>query len=303
MTKKTLHFLTLLGVLVTFGAFGAGCGSQYVSQDAPEVDGRMEEIIQPGEDGDFSAYEGIWPAGEQYDYDYIRIDADGSWLLYQNGDIVKSGQLKYEPEWESIYAYDDADGSGCQFRLEDDGELYIGAYGYFDYYDDGLGDNFNYENDGLGDNFNYEDDGLGDNINFENDGLGDNFNYENDGLGDNVNYENDGRGDVTYDEYSPNPELYQVDVSQFAGTWYYDGDYAASTFIDIDRYGNWSYYERAQGEAEATEMDYGTFTYSTSEASIYYANSSVYGNVSYRVFDFDNGILVWDDYGTYERME
>ena len=35
---------------------------------------------------------------------------------------------------ECIYAYSDSDGSGCQFRLEDD-ELYIGAYGYFSYAD------------------------------------------------------------------------------------------------------------------------------------------------------------------------
>lgn len=189
MKKKTLHFLTLFGLLLTFGAFSAGCGNGYDSQEAAAWDGRGGEVAQP----------------------------------------------------------------------EDDSELYIDTYGYFDYDEDGLGDDFNYEEDGLGDDL--------------------------------------------YDEYTPNPELYQVDVSEFAGTWYYDGDYAASTFLVIDRYGNWSYYERAEGEAEATEMDYGTFTYSTSEGSVYYANSSVYANVSYRVFEFDRGMLIWDDYGAYERME
>lgn len=222
MKRRTLHFLTLLGLLLTFGTFSAGCGNAYDSQGAAAWDGRGDEVTQP----------------------------------------------------------------------EEDDELYIGAYDYFDYDEDGLGDNFNYEDDGLGDDFNYEDDGLGDD-----------FNYEDDGLGDDLNYEDDGLGDDLYDEYTPNPELYQVDVSEFAGTWYYDGDYAASTFLVIDRYGNWSYYERAEGEAEATEMDYGTFTYSTSEGSVYYANSSVYANVSYRVFEFDRGMLIWDDYGAYERME
>lgn len=146
----------------------------------------------------------------------------------------------------------------------------------------------------------YDDDGKGDVA--PDDGKGDVIS-DDDGKGDII--PDDGKGDVigSRDKNSPNKDLYQVAVSEFSGTWYHDGDPSASTYVNIDRKGNWSYYERANGEAEATEMDHGTFTYSAKEASVYYANSSVYSNVSYRVFDFDDGILVWGDNGTYERIE
>ena len=56
------------------------------------------------------------------------------------------------------------------------------------------------------------------------------------------------------------------------------------------------------GDAEGTEMDCGTFSYSTDEGSVYYADSAVYDGVSYRMFDLDEGVLAWDEY-TYDRME
>ncbi|MDO5422434.1 MAG: hypothetical protein Q4F41_01755 [Eubacteriales bacterium] len=99
------------------------------------------------------------------------------------------------------------------------------------------------------------------------------------------------------------PELYQRNVSEFEGIWYYDGDFAAETFLVIDGYGNWSYYQRAPGEAEAVEMDCGILTYSTDEASTYYADSTMYDGVSIRVFDFADDVLGWGDEGSYYRME
>lgn len=102
--------------------------------------------------------------------------------------------------------------------------------------------------------------------------------------------------------YSWNPELYQRNVSEFEGIWYYDGDLAAETYIVIDGDGNWSYYQRAAG-AEPAEMDWGTFSYSTDEASIYYADSALYDGVSYRVFEHDEDMLVWGDEGVYYLME
>lgn len=100
----------------------------------------------------------------------------------------------------------------------------------------------------------------------------------------------------------PNPDLYQVEVSHFAGTWYLDGDPSADYFT-IDINGNWAYYERAAGNTAGVETDRGTFTYSDQEGSIYYANSSVLSGVSYRVFEFDTGILVWGDNGVFELAE
>lgn len=51
------------------------------------------------------------------------------------------------------------------------------------------------------------------------------------------------------------------------------------------------------------ETDYGTFSYSVDETSIYYADSALHDGVSYRVFELDDDALVWDDEGTYYWME
>ena len=89
---------------------------------------------------------------------------------------------------------------------------------------------------------------------------------------------------------------------RFKGIWYYDGDLSAEIYIVIDSNGNWSYYQRAPG-AEPAEMDYGTFSYSTDEVSTYYANSTLYDSVSYRVFEIDENSLAWGDEGVYYKME
>lgn len=269
MNRRILHFLRLPGFLLAFCIFFAGCGK-----------------------GDFSDYEGIWLAGAQYDYDYIEIDADGNWEIYRGGEVAVSGHLRYVEDWECIYAYDDADGSGCPFVLEGD-ELYIAAYGYFSR-GEGM-ENVSYEDGDSGDDdLDYEDDDWDDDLNYEDDDWDDDLNYEDDDWGD----------DFSDNDYNyVNPDLQQIDISEFAGVWYYDGDLAASTFIVIDSDGNWSYYERADGDGEAAEMDYGSITPSEDEVSTYYANSSVYAGLTYRMFEFDTGIIIWDDDAAYERME
>lgn len=102
--------------------------------------------------------------------------------------------------------------------------------------------------------------------------------------------------------YSWNSELCQRNVSEFEGIWYYDGDLSAEMYIAIDENGGWSWYRRTPGD-EAEEIDCGIFTYSEDEVSTYYADSTMYDGVSYRVFEFDNGILIWDDEGEYYLME
>lgn len=97
--------------------------------------------------------------------------------------------------------------------------------------------------------------------------------------------------------------MYQRDISEFAGVWYYDNDLSAETYIIIDEYGNWSYFQRVPGDAEGTEIDYGTISYSADEVSTYYADSAMYDGVQYRMFDFDEGIIIWDEEGAYYRME
>ena len=50
-------------------------------------------------------------------------------------------------------------------------------------------------------------------------------------------------------------------------------------------------------------MDCGVFTYSMDEVSTYYADSTMYDGISYRVFEVDEDALVWGDEGVYYMME
>ena len=92
-------------------------------------------------------------------------------------------------------------------------------------------------------------------------------------------------------------------ISEFQGTWYLDGDLSAQNYIIIDSNGNWSYYQRTSGDPEATRIGCGTFSYSTENSYVYYANSTMYDGMKYQIYDFDEGILIWGDEGTYYRMK
>ena len=136
----------------------------------------------------------------------MEFDGEGNWTLYLGGDVIADGYLQYEPEWESIYAYNYQDGSGGRFALEDSGRLYISTYGYFNY-----GDGMEYI---------WYDNGGGDH---------DGDQPENDYrlTEDDESYPNDGGNEF----YSWNSELYQRNVSEFEGVWYYDGNLSAETYI------------------------------------------------------------------------
>ena len=206
----------------------------------------------------------------------MGIDAEGNWTLYLSGEVVDDGYLRYEPEWEAIYAYSSSDDSGSLITMEE-GQLYSAAYGYFNY---GEGMEYLWYEDG---GHLTEDD-------------------EPDPSEDDVPDWN-GRLDGDPDSYwSWDSDLCQRNVSEFKGIWYYDGDLSAETYIVIDDSGNWTYYQRAPG-AEPAEMDCGVFTYSMDEVSTYYADSTMYDGVSYRVFEVDEDSLAWGDEGVYYLME
>ena len=108
--------------------------------------GNTEEAISPQDDpneglgggvsedtvNDFSGFEGIWLGEANNDYDSMEFDAEGNWTLYLSGEVMDDGYLRYEPEWEAIYAYSNLDDSGSRIDMED-GQLYSAAYGYFNY--------------------------------------------------------------------------------------------------------------------------------------------------------------------------
>ncbi|MDD6032931.1 MAG: hypothetical protein PUC47_05515 [Oscillospiraceae bacterium] len=221
-------------------------------------------------------YEGLWISEVTDQYDYLEIDAEGNLQLYSDGYVLDEGYLWYDPEWSTTYIDSTLDGflDGARIEMEG-GQIYIDVCGYFDYLD-GRGGQWQGAAGGTGGAY------------IDN---GNNGNY-----GGN---DNNGGNDTFY---SWDSELCQRNVSEFEGTWYYNGDYSAMSYIVIDRNGNWSYYERAVGEAEATRMDYGTFSYSAYEVSTYYAESAQYTGLSTRVYEYDEGVIFWGD-ETYYRME
>lgn len=270
------RFLLLLVLSLLSMILLAGCGGA-----KPSISPRNDPNEGLGGGGynedavnDFSAYKGIWLGEAKNKYDSLEIDEEGNWTLYLSGNAVDYGYLRYEPEWEGVYAYSSRDDSGS--RLERQGErLYSTAYGYFN-----RGEGMEY------------------------------LSYEQDS-GSRRLTEDDETDPPEYPEYNAaeqnsyyswDSELCQRNVIEFEGVWYYDGDLAAETYIVIDGSGSWSYYQRAPG-AEPAEMDCGIFTYSTDETSVYYADSVKYDGVSYRVFEFDSDVLVWGDEGPYYRME
>lgn len=268
--NRTLLLALLLALSLMLSACGGGTDDG--GSDVPDDDGLGggTEMNNGGSEdaanGDFSVYEGIWLAEANNEYDYLEIAADGSWSLYIGNDVIADGYLQYEPEWESIYAYNDQDGSGGRFALEDGGRLYISTYGYFNFAD-GM-EYLWFDENGSGNTDGYTEDDAN--------GTG----------GTDGGYSN-------YDSY---------DISSLAGIWYYDGDLASDIFIVVDDNGGWSLYQRAPG-AENAEVDSGWIS-DAGEANTFYADSAVYDGVSYRMYVFETDVMMWggeDDY--YERME
>jgi len=255
MKRKKPYLLAGLVLLLSLLCTACGNTEEAISpQDDPNEGlggGVSEDTVN-----DFSGFEGIWLGEANNDYDSMEFDAEGNWTLYLSGEVMDDGYLRYEPEWEAIYAYSSSDDSGSLITMEE-GQLYSAAYGYF--------------NPGEGMEYLW--------------------------------YEDGGSPDGNPDSYwSWDSDLCQRNVSEFKGIWYYDGDLSAETYIVIDGNGNWSYYQRAPG-AEPAEMDCGVFTYSMDEVSTYYADSTMYDGVSYRVFEVDEDSLVWGDEGVYYMME
>lgn len=119
------------------------------------------------------------------------------------------------------------------------------------------------------------------------------FRYESSSAGDGSDDSDDGDTDLSG----------SGDVSHLEGIWYLDGDLAADSYIYIAGDGSWGLYERAPG-AEATEVDGGYITASPDVDDVYFAESSLYDNVTYEFTHFDSDAIMWggeNDY--YERLE
>lgn len=91
-------------------------------------------------------------------------------------------------------------------------------------------------------------------------------------------------------------------ISHFLGVWYLDNELSAESYIKIDAYGSWQFYRCTSEDEGAAIVDAGTFSFDLEQGSIYHAKSA-YEDKSYMVFDFDEGLLIWGDEGSYYRME
>ena len=129
MKRKKPYLLA--GLVLLLFLLCTACGNtegQIAPQDDPNEGlggGLSEDTVN-----DFSGFEGIWLGEADNDYDSMEFDAEGNWTLYLSGEVVDDGYLRYEPEWEAIYAYSELDDSGSRIAMED-GQLYCAAYGYF----------------------------------------------------------------------------------------------------------------------------------------------------------------------------
>ena len=133
--KKKMPYV-LAGILLMISLMCMACGS---TQEATALPDDANESIQDEEDedlqndpndglggdlnedtvNDFSGFEGIWLGEANNDYDYMEFDSEGNWTLYLSGEVMDEGYLRYEPEWEAIYAYSNRDDSGSRIAMEE----------------------------------------------------------------------------------------------------------------------------------------------------------------------------------------
>lgn len=218
---------------------------------------------------DLSVYEGVWQgdANNLYDVCIIEFDAEGNWLFYIDGNLRDEGDLQYDPEREAVCVRSSRGGAieGGSVELEN-GRLYIDTCGYFDVFDGT--EEYWYSDTENGDYTYYED-----------------YNY--------------------YEDYDYNGDyrVYHRDISDFQGVWYLENDPAAEIFIVIDGDGFWRYYERTPGDPEATEMDHGILCCSADESGVYYADSGMYDELSFRVYELDEDVFLWADEYTFYRID
>ena len=115
MKRKKPYLLA--GLVLLLFLLCTACGNteeQIAPQDDPNEGlggGLSEDTVN-----DFSGFEGIWLGEADNDYDSMEFDAEGNWTLYLSGEVVDDGYLRYEPEWEAIYAYSNLDDSGSLIK-------------------------------------------------------------------------------------------------------------------------------------------------------------------------------------------
>ena len=274
--KKNLRFLTVI-LLAALCLLFAGCAEQ-----AAEPDGSTQDVLNLNDGADeVPADDGLDDtADENYPAEEDLAAFAGTYTCRTQG-----------AEWSDLEIYDDGSWTLYGTDATRTGTLvYEEEYEMYYAYNDA---------DDSGCQFNRDESGeiyMGAYGYFVPTGAP--SNEDAGGDGEYVDYEDTGDSGSYYID-----DDYHVDISSFEGCWYYDGDLSADRYILIDAHGEWFYYARNEGDAEASEIDCGDLRIAEGETSTYYADSDWYSNVSYRVFEFDTGVLTWDEEGVFYRME
>lgn len=149
MKRNTTKFLSVLSMILSLCIICTACVANVGSAEgngttAPWEDpneGRGGDIpfeYDENPEFDFGMYEGVWASETDSSY-YIRIDEDGGWQLYNDGDMIDDGYLWFDSEDVCTYitSYQCGTIDGGQVELYTD-KIYISTFGYFS--SDGKGD-------------------------------------------------------------------------------------------------------------------------------------------------------------------
>lgn len=92
---------------------------------------------------------------------------------------------------------------------------------------------------------------------------------------------------------APGENIGDTGYEALEGVWYLDGEAGAASCIEIDQFGNWTLYERAGGDGDMTEVDYGTLDVNPGDEGQYYATSTAFDDVVYDLTVVGDSVMYW----------
>lgn len=92
---------------------------------------------------------------------------------------------------------------------------------------------------------------------------------------------------------APGENVGDSDYEFLAGAWYLDADANAASILEIDELGNWTLFERPDGDGDPTEVDMGTILPNPDGEGTYAAASAVFDDVIYDMTVVDSDVMYW----------
>ena len=92
---------------------------------------------------------------------------------------------------------------------------------------------------------------------------------------------------------APGENIGDTGYEALEGVLYLDGEAGAASCIEIDQFGNWTLYERVDGDGDMTEVDYGTLDVNPGDEGQYYATSTAFDDVVYDLTVVGDSVMYW----------